>query len=493
MSRRLLTLLVVALVACASQAADYEEEENVIVLTKTNFDDAVKEFKFLLAEFYAPWCGHCKALAPEYAKAATQLKEEGSELRLGKVDATVESELGERFKIRGYPTLKFFIDGEAIEYTGGRTADEIVAWLKKKSGPPATTLASVEDATKFKEANDVVVIGFFKDLSSDAAKAFNAVAQKVDNTQFGITSEQSVFDEFKVSGDSAVVLFKKFDEGRNDFDAELNEDTLKKFIQSNSLALVTEFSQETAQKIFGGEIKIHNLLFASKNGDNFENILTAFRTAAKESRGKVIFVHIDSDVDENERIMEFFGLKKADTPTIRLITLGQDMNKFKPESSELTAAVISQFVQDFFDKKIRPHLLTQDVPEDWDAEPVKVLVGKNFDSVARDKSKTVLVEFYAPWCGHCKQLAPIYDKLGQHFEGNNEVVIAKMDSTVNELEDIKIQSFPTIKLFPKNSDQVIDYNGERTLEAMIKFVESDGAAAGGEEKEEEEEAGKDEL
>jgi protein disulfide-isomerase A1 len=491
-----LTCLVVALIACSAHATEYEEEENVLVLTTTTFDDAVKEFKFLLAEFYAPWCGHCKALAPEFAKAATQLKEEGSELRLGKIDATVETELGERFKIRGYPTLKFFIDGEAIEFTGGRTADEIVAWLKKKSGPPAITIASVEDATKFKEANDVVVIGFFKDLESDAAKAFNAVAQKVDNTQFGVTSEQAVFDEFKVSGDSAVVLLKKFDEGRNDFDGELNEEALKKFIQSNSLALVTEFSQETAQKIFGGEIKVHNLLFASKNADNFDTLLSEFRTAARETRGKVIFVHIDSDVDENERIMEFFGLKKADTPTIRLITLGQDMNKFKPQSSEITAAVISQFVQDFFDKKIRPHLLSQDVPEDWDAEPVKVLVGKNFDSVARDKSKTVLVEFYAPWCGHCKQLVPIYDKLGQHFESNNEVVIAKMDSTVNELEDIKIQSFPTIKLFPKNSDQIVDYNGERTLEALIKFVESDGAvgATAEEAKEDEEEAGaKDEL
>ena len=150
---------------------------------------------------------------------------------------------------------------------------------------------------------------------------------------------------------------------------------------------------KTAQKIFGGEIKVHNLLFASKSADNFETILGEFKAAAKESRGKVIFVHINSEVEENDRIMEFFGLKKEDTPTIRLITLGQDMNKFKPESSELTASVISSFVQDFFDKKIKPHLLSQDVPADWDAEPVKVLVGKNFNEVARDKSKTVLVEF----------------------------------------------------------------------------------------------------
>lgn len=80
----------------------------------------------------------------------------------------------------------------------------------------------------------------------------------------------------------------------------------------------------------------------------------------------------------------------------------------------------------------------------------------------------------APWCGHCKQLAPIFDQLGEKFKDSETVIVAKMDATANELEHTKITSFPTIKMYKKGDNAVVDFNGERTLEGFTKFLESGG-------------------
>merc|ERR1712061_784856 len=462
--------LIVLAVLGAVTRAEIKKEEGVLVLTTENFDEAIDGNEFVLVEFYAPWCGHCKSLAPEYAKAAGQLAEKDSPIKLGKVDATEESKLAEKFEVRGYPTLRFFKNGKPVEYGGGRTADTIVSWVEKKTGPPAKDLTGADDAKAFVEGKDVAVIGCFADQTTDGAKGFLGAASSMDDIPFGITGDETVCSEHGVSGEGVVVL-KTFDDGKAILAEDLTEENIAKFITAESLPLVIDFNHETAQKIFSGEVKSHFLMFSSAKADDHDDKLEKMRAMARSSKGKMLFVTINTDEEDHKRILEFFGITESELPTYRAIKLGEDMAKFKPDSDAIELENIKAFVAKFLAGELKQHLMSEEIPEDWDAAGVKVLVGKNFHDVAMNPEKNVLVEFYAPWCGHCKQLTPIWDKLGEKYADHANIVIAKMDSTANELEEIKVQGFPTIKLFKKGTNEIVDYNGDRTVEGFSKFLD----------------------
>eukprot|EP00043_Microstomoeca_roanoka_P020815 m.254116 g.254116 ORF g.254116 m.254116 type:complete len:531 (+) comp17707_c0_seq1:3-1595(+) len=452
----------------SSCAFAFEKEDGVIIATDSNFDDVVKQNEFALVEFYAPWCGHCQALAPEYAKAARQLESSGSPVVLVKVDCTSEEKLAERFEIQGFPTLRFFRNGVDSEYSGGRTADEIVAWVTKKSGPAAVDVDDIDAAEALTRDNDVVFFGFFTSKDSVEAKAFLEAAAMSDST-FGLSTNDKVAQHFELKA-PAILAVKKFDEPRVVYkDSKTSSDDIAKFVSQESLPLVIEFSDENAPKIFGGNVQVHCLLFVEGSHAQYSDLMTAMAAVAKQYRGKLLFVHIDSSKGDNLRILEYFGINEEDLPTIRIIDLARDMAKYAL-TGPITTETLSAFADKFFGNKLTRHLRSEEVPEDWDKEAVKVLTGKNFAQVARDSSKNVFVEFYAPWCGHCKQLAPIWDKLGEKFASVDNVVIAKLDATANELEDLSVESFPTLKFFPADSDEVIDYEGGRTLKEFVDFV-----------------------
>ena len=107
------------------------------------------------------------------------------------------------------------------------------------------------------------------------------------------------------------------------------------------------------------------------------------------------------------------------------------------------------------------------------ASSVIDLIPTNFDSIVLKSGKPALVEFFAPWCGHCKNLAPVYEELAQSFAfAEDKLSIAKVDA--DEHKDLGrrygVQGFPTIKWFDGTSDKPEDYNGGRDLESLSKWI-----------------------
>jgi len=130
-----------------------------------------------------------------------------------------------------------------------------------------------------------------------------------------------------------------------------------------------------------------------------------------------------------------------------------------------SAEDIINYVNDKAGTKARVKKAVSDVVDLTDA---------NFDKIVKDSSKDVLVEFYAPWCGHCKHLVPVYEKLATAYSAESNVVIAKIDA--DNYRDIGsrygVSGFPTIKFFPKggNKDEPEQYDGPRELNDFVTFI-----------------------
>lgn len=457
----------------ADSDAPAVDEKDVAVLKESNFSDVVSKNRYVLVEFYAPWCGHCQRLVPEYAAAATELK---GEVVLAKVDATEENDLAQKFEVQGFPTLLFFIDGVHKQYPGQRTKEAIVSWIKRKTGPAVSNLTTTEDAETLLDSGTTAAVGLFDSLEGTENEEFEAASRQEDDVFFYQTTSERVAALLDINTKAkrpALVLLKKEPEKISHFDGKFEKAAISEFIFSNKLPLVTTFTRESANMIFDSSIKKQILLFVTAK--DYEKFIPSFQEAAKSFKGKILFVHVDSDnADVGKPIMEFFGLS-GEEPKVIACLLTEEPIKYQFEA-EINADNIKAFGEDFLADKLKPFFKSDPVPEKNDGD-VKIVVGNNFDEIVLDESKDVLLELYAPWCGHCQALEPIYDKLAKQLRGVDSLVIAKMDGTSNEHARAKSDGFPTILFYPagNKSFDPITFDRDRTVKGFYKFLKANAA------------------
>jgi len=156
------------------------------------------------------------------------------------------------------------------------------------------------------------------------------------------------------------------------------------------------------------------------------------------------------------------------------------MKKFQSPLAvaDLTVENIGQFADDVLSGAIKPHMKSQPVPEN-NNDPVTVVVGTEWERIVKDPTKDVFVKYYAPWCGHCKSLAPHWEDLGKHFADNENIVIAKFDATENEADGVDVQGFPTLIFYPRDNKAGVNYDGDRELEGLRKWVEDNAPSLQG--------------
>jgi len=449
---------------------------DVLVFTDDNFQTEVAKHDVMLIEFYAPWCGHCKRLAPEYEKAATKLKNQDPPVPIAKVDCTVETATCGKYGVSGYPTLKIFKNGEfSKEYDGPRSADGIVSKMLKESGPISKKLETVEAAQKLiQKSGSIAVIGFFESEDSSLAKAFMKVADQLADLKFAHVLDEEIKKELKQT-EEGIVLYRpkhlqsKFEDAQVVI-TETAASKIKSTLQSQALGLCGHRTQDNADNFPKPLFVAYYGVDFVKNpkGTNYWRNRVMKPGKKIQDEGETVHFAV-SDASEMGRELEECGLVAGDLPVV----CAWDKNGMKHKMDvDFSMNTFEQFVRDVLAGKVEAYMKSEPVPDSND-EPVKVVVAKNFDEIVNNEDKDVLIEFYAPWCGHCKSLAPKYDELATKLKDEESITIAKMDATANDVPpQYEVRGFPTIYFAPKGSkDSPKKYEGGREVSDFISYLQ----------------------
>ncbi|KIJ70521.1 hypothetical protein HYDPIDRAFT_122452 [Hydnomerulius pinastri MD-312] len=461
----------VAFASLVAADADAELPSDVLSMTQETFDSTVNPEPLILVEFFAPWCGHCKALAPHYEEAATALKE--NNIKLAKVDCVDQAELCQAHGVQGYPTLKVFRNGEPTDYSGPRKADGIISYMIKQS-LPAVSEVTIANLNDFQNADNIVAIAYLPSTTDAPAPEFSATAVKHrDDYLFGLSTDPEAAAAAGVTA-PAIVVYRNFDEHKTEYPYPVSSATVKDvedWIQELSIPLLGEVNGDT-YGVYVVSGKPLAYLFVDPADEKTQEYIDSLKPVASKYRGKVNFVWIDATKFGDHA--KALNLAEPKWPAFVVQDIEKQLKFPYDQTKDVEVEAVSEMVANYIDGKLVPKLKSQPIPEAQD-ESVFTLVGEQFEEVVFDDSKDVFVEFYATWCGHCKRLKPTWDSLGDHFaELKDKVVIAKMEAQENDLPasvPFRIGGFPTLKFKAAGSREFVDYDGDRALESLIAFVE----------------------
>ncbi len=355
---------------------------------------------------------------------------------------------------------------------------------------PAVSEVTSANHEEFQKADKVVVVAYLPSSTAELAPVFSTAAEKHrDDYLFGLSTDQDLAAAAGVKP-PALVVYRNFDEPRTEYPlpvSDLKVEDITEWVKELSIPVIDEVSGEN-YAVYANSDKPLAYLFLDPSEDKDKH-LEAIHPIAKKFKSKLNFVWIDAvKFGEHGRAL---NLLESKWPSFVVQDLSKQLKYPLDQTKDVTPELVSEWVEQYLAGKLEPSLKSQAIPETQGS--VYTVVGKTFEEVIMDESKDVFVEFFASWCGHCKRLAPTWETLGDKYAPIKDKITmyvpsilflllcclprflsAKYEAPENDLPadaPFRVQGFPTLKFKPAGSRDFVDYEGDRSLESLIAFIE----------------------
>ncbi|GAB5356642.1 hypothetical protein AAMO2058_000307000 [Amorphochlora amoebiformis] len=318
-----------------------EGGSSVIKLTDDNFDDFTSTGSWIL-KFYAPWCGHCRRMAEDFETAAAEME---GKIGFGEIDCTKQKSLKTRFEVKGYPTLKFYRDGEARPYRSGRKAENLIEYAKSMSRDPIQRVTtSTVDTMMENHGVSFVYVDGSKDASISGE--FQKIAKKYQGLYFfgsAVGKAGSSFSKkFRIDTTPAVAYLTKG--GIPDVTTDLGEESLDAFIKEHPFSLVTEINSHTFSDVSDNGKPVM-IVVMKKPKEDSDRLLSAAYAPALALQGTVLTAKIDGK--RFSSYLDQFGVRKSGAPKILIVDYETEIYWHSPSDILTSEGDLSLKIQEW--------------------------------------------------------------------------------------------------------------------------------------------------
>ncbi|CAH8644862.1 unnamed protein product [Heterobilharzia americana] len=427
------------------------------------------------------------------------------------------------------PSVTYFYNGGQYKFEFKETmrvnqygANSMYEWIRRKVGSPIKLLRNLHETKELISKNKLIVIMFMKEANEKIMKNYSYVSEQVDHIAYGLVYEKIIHDNFGITNQSLLMIRKESEDTEPSdliYSGNWDIESLGSFLLIESSPYVSEFQPSELTYFDSSIIRFNAYLFLLQSDPEFSQVINTYQKACKLFRPKIrcYFVNMAKKANlvfaKQQGVHMGYGYPRfhlvatsLTKPSLHYRLRGGkfEFGQKNFHDPDLMNLIKTQEITTFFNKllqhKLSPFYISEVIPEDYDdfseyenlahipvtdtqkTSPNKLrfvskIVGATFKRLAKNSDWTSVVYFTAKWCIGCNRtIYEHFTKLAQYYHklGREDLLFGYSNYEINEYEGLKAAKMPRIKIFPKESQDEIDFDGVESFNDIKDFIETSG-------------------